>query len=58
MWYTTLPSMKKPHFRAIMTLLSNNDPRGKQIVASEAVIWIADSKKKNAITRELLTVIT
>ena len=26
--------MKKPNFRAIITLLSNNDPRGEQILDS------------------------
>ncbi len=35
---TTLQSMKNPNFRVIITLLSNNDPRGEQIVASETVI--------------------
>ncbi len=35
---TTLQSTKKPIFRAIITLLSNNDPRGEQIVVSETVI--------------------
>ena len=35
---TTIQSMKKPNFRALITLLSNNDPRGEQIVASETVI--------------------
>ena len=35
---TTLQSMKKPKFRSLMTLLSNNDPRGEQIVSSETVI--------------------
>ena len=35
---TAIQSMKKPNFRALITLLSNNDPRGAQIVASETVI--------------------
>ncbi len=30
--------MKKPNFRAFITLLSNNDPRGEHVVASETVI--------------------
>ncbi len=34
----SLHSMEKPNFRAIITLLSNNDSRGEQIVASETVI--------------------
>ena len=37
--------MTKPNFHAKITVLSNNDPRGEQIVASETVtpvffIWI------------------
>ena len=37
-YVTTIQSMKKPNFRAFITLLSNNDPRGAQIVARETVI--------------------
>ena len=37
-YVTALQSMKWPNFRAIITLLSNNDPSGEQIVASRTVI--------------------
>ncbi len=41
--------MKKPNFRAIIALLSNNDPRGQQIVASETVIDMDSGFYKYAV---------
>ena len=36
--------MKKPNFSALIILLSNNDPRGAQIVVASETVIDMDSK--------------